>query len=263
MHLTQGAIGNLINRYRAVLRKCRLLNTFGSLAVAGLLVMGSCGTPLAEQLVAPWTEKTITIGNGDTINADIQFDALSERTENNILTESLTLQDGGALNIATQIKIHHYSDADQGYVGLTFDMQGGTLTNDGSLQAESINISGGTTTLTNSVERSTIGLGANSIAISGGDFSLESKTSITAIALLDISGGNFTATGGFIESFGVTNITGDTRIEVFGSTTNIEGTLTLGGDAQLIVAEKNSINQTHLDFEVRDTMETRTMPPSP
>ena len=36
---TQGAIGNLINRYRAVLKKCRLLNVFGSLAVAGLLVM--------------------------------------------------------------------------------------------------------------------------------------------------------------------------------------------------------------------------------
>ena len=53
MHLTQGAIGNLINRYRAVLRKCRLLNTFGSLAVAGLLVLGPCSAAHAEQLVAP------------------------------------------------------------------------------------------------------------------------------------------------------------------------------------------------------------------
>ncbi len=41
--LTKGAIGNLINRYRAVLDKCRLLNVFGSLAVAGMLVMGGAG----------------------------------------------------------------------------------------------------------------------------------------------------------------------------------------------------------------------------
>lgn len=34
MQLTKGAIGNLINRYKAVLKKCHLMNTFGSLAVA-------------------------------------------------------------------------------------------------------------------------------------------------------------------------------------------------------------------------------------
>ena len=43
MQLTKGAIGNLINRYTAVLKKCRLMNTFGSLAVAGMLVMGGAG----------------------------------------------------------------------------------------------------------------------------------------------------------------------------------------------------------------------------
>ena len=37
--LTKGAIGNLINRYRAVLKKCTLINVFGSLAVASMLVM--------------------------------------------------------------------------------------------------------------------------------------------------------------------------------------------------------------------------------
>lgn len=40
MQLTKGAIGNLINRYKAVLKKCHLMNVFGSLAVAGMLVMG-------------------------------------------------------------------------------------------------------------------------------------------------------------------------------------------------------------------------------
>ena len=41
--LTKGAIGNLINRYKAVLKKCNLINTFGSLAVASMLVMGGAG----------------------------------------------------------------------------------------------------------------------------------------------------------------------------------------------------------------------------
>lgn len=44
MQLTKGAIGNLINRYKAVLKKCHLLNVFGSLAVAGMLVMGGAAT---------------------------------------------------------------------------------------------------------------------------------------------------------------------------------------------------------------------------
>ena len=35
--LTKGAIGNLVNKYRAVLKKCGLLNIFGSLALAGAL----------------------------------------------------------------------------------------------------------------------------------------------------------------------------------------------------------------------------------
>ena len=45
--LTKGAIGNLVNRYRAVLKKCTLINTFGSLAVASMLVMGGAGVASA------------------------------------------------------------------------------------------------------------------------------------------------------------------------------------------------------------------------
>lgn len=54
MQLTKGAIGNLINRYKAVLKKCHLLNVFGSLAVAGMLVMGGAATAgAADPSVAP------------------------------------------------------------------------------------------------------------------------------------------------------------------------------------------------------------------
>ena len=52
MQLTKGAIGNLINRYKAVLKKCHLLNAFGSLAVAGMLVMGGAGIAGATTDVA-------------------------------------------------------------------------------------------------------------------------------------------------------------------------------------------------------------------
>ena len=41
--LTKGAIGNLVNKYRAVLKKCGLLNIFGSLALAGALTVGGAG----------------------------------------------------------------------------------------------------------------------------------------------------------------------------------------------------------------------------
>ena len=52
MQLTKGAIGNLINRYKAVLKKCHLMNTFGSLAVAGMLVMGGAATAGAADYTA-------------------------------------------------------------------------------------------------------------------------------------------------------------------------------------------------------------------
>ena len=58
--LTKGAIGNLVNRYRAVLKKCRIMNVFGSLAVAGMLVMGGVGMADARTVLAPGEEKTIT-----------------------------------------------------------------------------------------------------------------------------------------------------------------------------------------------------------
>ena len=60
MKQTKGAIGNLLNRYRAVLKKCHLLNTFGSLAVAGMLVMGGAGV---AQATGTWTQTDETEGS--------------------------------------------------------------------------------------------------------------------------------------------------------------------------------------------------------
>ena len=60
MQLTKGAIGNLINRYKAVLKKCHLLNVFGSLAVAGMLIMGGAAAAGAAD---------IALGAGGSYNA--------------------------------------------------------------------------------------------------------------------------------------------------------------------------------------------------
>ena len=63
MRQTKGAIGNLLNRYKAVLKKCHLLNTFGSLAVAGMLVMGGAGVAQANDLQNP---DNMTVENSST-----------------------------------------------------------------------------------------------------------------------------------------------------------------------------------------------------
>ena len=64
MQLTKGAIGNLINRYKAVLKKCHLMNTFGSLAVAGMLVMGGAGVAVAG------AADDVALGSGDQYNPE-------------------------------------------------------------------------------------------------------------------------------------------------------------------------------------------------
>lgn len=75
MQLTKGAIGNLINRYKAVLKKCHLMNTFGSLAVAGMLVMGGAAAAGAAiqhtSGVHNYPEENISYTvTGDAITAD-------------------------------------------------------------------------------------------------------------------------------------------------------------------------------------------------
>ena len=57
--LTKGAIGNLINRYRAVLKKCNLINTFGSLAVASMLIAGGSAVAQASEYSEDILNQTI------------------------------------------------------------------------------------------------------------------------------------------------------------------------------------------------------------
>ena len=56
--LTKGAIGNLVNRYKAVLEKCNLLNAFGSLASC-LLPSGGKGVASQNKRFKSSIERSI------------------------------------------------------------------------------------------------------------------------------------------------------------------------------------------------------------
>lgn len=95
MQLTKGAIGNLINRYKAVLKKCHLMNTFGSLAVAGMLIMGGAAAAGA----ATATAKILINGTDYTDTADINCTgAVDFGVYTNAATGTFT---GKKLNVST------------------------------------------------------------------------------------------------------------------------------------------------------------------
>lgn len=72
------AIGRIAQRYRAILRKCRLLNAFGALAVTGLLVTGMTGMPYAVPATSPWDQATVSIGSGQSETVSEVFDPISD-----------------------------------------------------------------------------------------------------------------------------------------------------------------------------------------
>lgn len=69
MHQSSKAIGNLINRYAAVLKKCRLLNTFGSMAIASALLISLSVSPVwAYDMTVPVQGGAVTIIGGGKIH---------------------------------------------------------------------------------------------------------------------------------------------------------------------------------------------------
>ena len=83
MKLSKGAYCNLINRYRAVLKKCHLLNTFGSLAVAAMLLMGGASAAQA----AP--EET-GLGYGGSVQVSSLADTVGDYTVDVDVPETAT-----------------------------------------------------------------------------------------------------------------------------------------------------------------------------
>lgn len=121
MTLSRGAIGNLVNMYRAVLRKCRMMNVFGSLAVAGMLVAGNAGFAGAEELSGDISPISLS---GDTRNI-IGVGDISLRSTEPALRYLINVSGQGQLDIsmsngssmavghADGIYLKDYSDYDQ------------------------------------------------------------------------------------------------------------------------------------------------------
>lgn len=160
MLLTKGAIGNLINRYRAVLKKCHLMNVFGSIALIGMLVGGMvspvCGTSLSGN---EWSG-SVTISGADTFSGSATAVAdtltiknggtltISGGSNHAYVKGAITLQSGGTLTLSGDYGLIG-TDGSSGesaveFSGSAFDMNGGTLDISGSqIQTGAVTISDG------------------------------------------------------------------------------------------------------------------------
>lgn len=138
MQLTKGAIGNLINRYRAVLKKCHLLNVFGSLAVAGMLVMG--GAAAAGAADVTWNyANDITVNTGDKLT--ISESPSSIQGDLNIA--------GGAVSISGSYQSwngenHGAINMTSGNLTITTPTSTEGVNYPGNVQVTDVNVTGGT-----------------------------------------------------------------------------------------------------------------------
>ena len=135
--LTKGAIGNLVNRYRAVLTKCNLINTFGSLAVASMLVLGGAGVAMAKDLGEQVSEATgpatITLQESTTEGSGLSTNNLKGTSKDNQLIIDLngktytqtkpSVGSSGTQSQAAQLRQDNY-----------ITMKNGTLTANGSAE---------------------------------------------------------------------------------------------------------------------------------
>lgn len=89
---TKKAIGNLLNRYRAVLKKCHLLNTFGTLALASALMAAGAGSALAaswgwvnKSAEGPYTAWTSINKDTTTVNGKVEGNTLNSTAEKDVI----------------------------------------------------------------------------------------------------------------------------------------------------------------------------------
>ena len=137
--LTKGAIGNLVNRYRAVLTKCNLINTFGSLAVASMLVLGGAGVAGAatygpnvkdDKPTPPQTSISTKGGANFELNVDKEFIG-DTFTQNGIINSDRNEDGGGAIYTSKTLTLDNcIFDSNyvsgSGYGGALY-VNGGTL----------------------------------------------------------------------------------------------------------------------------------------
>ena len=134
--LTKGALGNLVNRYRAVLRKCHLINVFGSLAVASMLVMGGAGVAGATEY-----KEGATIPSSNTYTGDSFISYSNYATDAGVFSkDNLTLTNAFFDGNKLEKKGHAWGGAIRVNTQLT--ITGGEFSNNGATSTSSGNHSG-------------------------------------------------------------------------------------------------------------------------
>ena len=207
--LTKGAIGNLINRYKAVLKKCTLINVFGSLAVASMLVMGGASCANAVDL-SDLTDGVIFKDGTATVDPDSGKYAAGSKVisgSNTLDSTSISLKDKkftGELNagslafgkdVTATVKDASISITGGSFTGLTEEGEeepcpirgGGIAANGGTsiVDESTINIDGA------KLENTLIWAGG---VVVNGDGKADTKTS--NITIKDTDGSGVTVYGG-------------------------------------------------------------------
>ena len=223
MKQTRGAIGNLINRYRAVLKKCHLLNSFGSLALAGMLVLGGATVSVAANVTIDSLEKATTGRYAGEYQDTLTFAQPESFRFSAVATGfgTIHVKDGVTATIAN-LCTGYVGDGSSGTEGGGFwgniqnndDHKTFTVTGGGTLIAEHVSINTGQT-----------------IAVSGNLTLVNISDGI--ISELEIQdGGNL-----IVKKGGSLDVTGATKVEITDKNFKIEdgGTLKIKPDSLFIV----------------------------
>lgn len=185
---TKGAIGNLINRYRAVLKKCNLLNTFGTLAIASALAMG--GVSLAKAADVQKGDVTLSGSNSWEVTLPGNYDY----TVSGTTTGNISFAASGEINANINGKTQDVVESAAIAVDAT---NGNAVINltDGNFKAGSITLTGkdesktATLNIQNGVKVNLDGAAANNI---DGGTSDAAKWQVVNVdgTLLSTNGGN-------------------------------------------------------------------------
>ncbi|MBQ4132363.1 MAG: autotransporter domain-containing protein [Desulfovibrionaceae bacterium] len=211
--LSRRAAGNLASRYRAVLRKCRLLNLFGSLAVAGMLLAGGTGAAQAVDWNNDSGSVSIT-GTEDVAVVDSTgvhpVPGSYPHGAANTLVTDVTIENGGELNLSGHNRIVSWgADGSGSYAGLGLTMNGGIINIDAS-----------------SVPSGTDGnfmakIAVNTVVIDGGEVNITGNG--------DMGGSFLGGYGGFILNDGTVNL--ENGGQIFGG--GLTGTQLNGGTVNM------------------------------
>ena len=263
--LTKGAIGNLVNRYKAVLRKCNLINTFGSLAVAAALVLGGAGVAeasvwqagddksyatLSEALAKTNDGGTVKLlsdatGAGATINQSVTIDLDGHTyTINDGTVEKLSYDKyGGAIAVmkgslnvngtnfySNKASGNHYGGAIFSYSGTIVDITGATF-------KENEGYAGGAIFISNKLIMNEGSFTKNTADFGGGIYGANT-TDITISGTKFIE--NEAKAGGAIEALGSLSLSEATFTKNRATDTNLGGggALFLGSESSTAVFSK-------------------------